>query len=184
MLKKILFSCLKIKDFVSNHPLSSLYLKQVSSTLVIKVLSMLISLAYVPLVLGYLDQEKYGIWITLTTVVNWIRLLDFGMGGGMRNKLAEAISLKQYEKGRVYVSTTFGILGSTFLLALLAFYVVNPVLNWQGILNTSIISSSELGSLTNIVVAFIILGFILQPVTLVYAAHGNSCCKWFYSTVY
>jgi O-antigen/teichoic acid export membrane protein len=135
------------------------------------------------LVLGYLNQEKYGIWITLTTVVNWIRLLDFGMGGGMRNKLAESISLKQYEKGRMYISTTYGILGSMFLLALLVFFLINPRLNWQGILNTTMFSPSELISLTNIVVSFIILGFILQPITLVYAAHGNSAAGGFIQLV-
>lgn len=157
-----------------SHELSRVYLKQVGATTIIKGLSVLISLIYVPLVLGFLNQEKYGIWITLTTVVNWIRLLDVGMGNGMRNKLAEAIALKQYQQGRVYVSTTYGILGGIFILVLLVFYFVNPFLNWQGILNSAMISPTELVKLTGIVVSFIVLGFILQPVTLVYAAHGNS----------
>ena len=103
-----------------------------------------------PLVLGFLNQEKYGIWITLTTVVNWIRLLDVGMGNGMRNKLAEAIALKQFHQGRIYVSTTYGVLGSIFLLVLFVFYFVNPYLNWQGILNTIAISPSELVRLTQL----------------------------------
>lgn len=156
------------------HKMNAIYLKQVSSTLMIRAFSVIISLLYVPLVLGYLDQEKYGIWITLTTVVNWIRLLDVGMGNGLRNKLAEAVALKQYEKGRIFVSTTYGILGGVFLLALLIFYFINPYLNWQGILNSILISPDELIALTSIVVSFIVFGFILQPVTLVYAAHGNS----------
>jgi O-antigen/teichoic acid export membrane protein len=156
------------------HSLSAIYLKQVGSTLVIRVFSVLISLVYVPLVLGYLNQEKYGIWITLTTVVNWIRLLDVGMGNGMRNKLAEAVTLNQFEKGRVYVSTTYGILGAIFFMVLLVFYFVNPLLNWQAILNSTLISSIELINLTYVVVTLIVIGFILQPVTLIYAAHGNS----------
>ena len=156
------------------HAMSAIYLKQASFTLVIRAFSVFISLLYVPLVLGYLDQEKYGIWITLTTVVNWIRLLDVGMGNGLRNKLAEAVALKQYDKGRVYVSTTYGILGGIFLLVLLLFYFINPYLNWQGILNSKLISPDELVALTSIVVSFIVLGFILQPITLFYLAHGNS----------
>jgi len=158
----------------SMHSLSALYLEQVSLSLVIKVCSVLISLVYIPLVLGFLNQEKYGIWITLTTVVNWIRVLDVGMGNGMRNKLAESIALKQYDKGRIYISTTYGILGSIFLLVLILFYFINPFLNWQSILNSEMVSPAELGLLTSIVFSFIILGFILQPVTLIYEAHGNS----------
>jgi O-antigen/teichoic acid export membrane protein len=159
---------------VGSHDLSSIYFKQVGATTIIKFLSILISIIYVPLVLGYLNQEKYGIWVTLTTIVNWIRVLDVGMGNGMRNKLAEAIALKQYQQGRIYVSTTYGIIGSIFLLVLLVFYLVNPFLNWQSILNSVLISQSELVRLSNIVVTFIVLGFILQPIVLIYTAHGNS----------
>lgn len=158
----------------SLHELSAIYIKQAGLSLIIKVFSVLISLVYVPIVLGFLDQEKYGIWITLTTVVNWIRVLDIGMGNGMRNKLAESISLKQFDKGRIYISTTYGILGGIFFLVLILFYCINPFLDWQAILNSAMISPADLLTLTGIVVSFIIIGFILQPVTLVYEAHGNS----------
>lgn len=166
----------QIKSYIpeSIHALSVLYLQQVGLSLLVKVCSVLITLFYVPIVLGFLNQEKYGIWITLTTVVNWIRVLDIGMGNGMRNKLAESIALKQYDKGQIYISTTYGILGAIFLLVLLFFILINPHLDWQTILNSTSIEASELKKLTLIVVSFIIIGFILQPVTLVYDAHGQS----------
>ena len=166
----------QIRSYIpeSIHALSALYLQQVGLSLLVKVCSVLITLFYVPIVLGFLNQEKYGIWITLTTVVNWIRVLDIGMGNGMRNKLAESIALKQYEKGRVYISTTYGILGAIFLLVLIFFIFINPFLDWQSILNSTSIEANELKKLTLVVFSFIILGFILQPVTLVYDAHGQS----------
>jgi O-antigen/teichoic acid export membrane protein len=162
------------KFLYGNHELTRTYLKQVGTTLVIRVFSVLISLVYVPVVLGYLDKEKYGIWITLTTVVNWIQLLDVGMGNGLRNKLAESVAQNKLDQGRMYVSTTYVVLGSIFLGVLILFYFINPCLNWQGILNTSLISTMELISLTTIAVSFILLCFILQTIVLVYAAHGNS----------
>lgn len=173
---------LKVNQFLTKlnihrsdtHEFSLIYLKQVGVSTIIKGLSVLISIIYVPLVLGFLDQEKYGIWITLTTIVNWIRLLDVGMGNGLRNMLAEAVALKNYKQGRIYISTTYGILGGIFLLVLLVFYLINPHLNWQAILNSELITPVELVSLTSIVVSFIVLGFILQPITLIYTAHGNS----------
>ncbi|MBN1181856.1 MAG: oligosaccharide flippase family protein [Bacteroidales bacterium] len=167
------YSKLKIKT-VGPHELSALYFKQAGAFTVIKFLSILISIIYVPIVLGYLDQEKYGIWITLTTIVGWIQLLELGMGGGLRNKLAEALALKQYQKGRVFISTTYVLVGGIFLITLVVFYLINPLLNWNKILNTTLISSSELHTLSNIVVTFIILGIILRPATIVYTAHGRT----------
>lgn len=130
-----------------------------------------------PIVLGFLDQEKYGIWVTLINIVNWIRLLDIGIGGGMRLKLSEAIALKQYHMGRIHVSTTYGVIGGIFLFLLIVFYFINPFLNWQNILNSTLISQHELTRLSTITITFFILGFILQTVNKVYLAHGNSIAE-------
>ena len=56
-------------------------------------LSILIGLLYVPLLLNYLTQEKYGIWLTLTSILGWFSYFDIGLGNGLRNKLAESIAL-------------------------------------------------------------------------------------------
>lgn len=159
---------------VGSHELSSLYFKQVNATVIIKSVSVIVSLIYVPIVLGYLDKEKYGIWVTLVTLMNWIRLMDIGIGGGMRVKLSEEIALNRPIIGRIHVSTTYGIIGGVFLLVLIGFHFINPLLDWQKILNTSMISRSELYRLTTISVTFFILGFILQTVNLIYRAHGNT----------
>ena len=164
---------------VGSDDMSSLYFDQVGLSTLIKLGSILISIILVPMVLGYLNQEKYGIWVTLTTIVQWIRLLDVGMGNGMKNKLSESIALGQARQGRIYVSTTYVVLGTIFLSALLLFYVVNPYLNWNAILNTENISNNELMNLGKVVVTFVVLGFILHPVVLVYTAHGNSAAGGF-----
>lgn len=170
----------KIKVWlVGSDDMSSLYFDQVGLSTLIKLGSILISIILVPMVLGYLNQEKYGIWVTLTTIVQWIRLLDVGMGNGMRNKLSESIALGQTRQGRIFVSTTYVILGAIFLSALMLFYVVNPFLNWNAILNTENISNNELMNLAKVVVTFVVLGFILHPVVLVYTAHGNSAAGGF-----
>lgn len=137
-------------------------------------LSVIISLLYVPIVLGFLDQEQYGIWVTLITLANWIRVFDLGIGGGMRLKLSEAIALNQHTRGRIYISTTYGIIGGLFLVVLILFYFINPKLNWQGILNTSIVTQYELVQITTVSITFIIIGFVLQTVSLIYLADGNS----------
>lgn len=172
-------SAIKLLFPIGSHKLSKVYFDQVGKTLVIKLLSVALSLIYVPLVLEYLNQEKYGIWVTLNTIVNWIRILDIGLGNGLRNKLSESIAQKKDDKSRIYVSTTYGILGGIFFAVLLFFYLVNPYINWAIILNTKLLLPNELLTLTNIAISLIIIGFIVQTVTLVYTAHGNTAIAGF-----
>jgi len=167
-----------LKYTLGAHEFTSIYLKQVGATTIIKGLSVLISIFYIPIVLGFLETEKYGIWITLSTIVNWVRLLDIGIGNGMRNKLSESIATSKLEQGRIYISTTYAFLGIIFLTFLIVFHVINPNINWADLLNTNSLSKSELLKLTSIAVTFIILSFIFQPVTLIYASHGDTSNRW------
>jgi O-antigen/teichoic acid export membrane protein len=101
-------------------------------------------------------------------------LFDIGMGNGLRNKLAEAIAHNDLKLGKSYVSTTYAFLGAIFLFALLLFHCINPFINWQSLLNTKSIPRNELYLITSIVVSFVILRFIIQTVTVVDAAHGDT----------
>ena len=56
---------------------------------VYRALSMVISYLYVPVVLAYLGEVKYGVWTTILNVLSWITYFDIGIGHGLRNKLAE-----------------------------------------------------------------------------------------------
>ena len=84
--------------------------KNILFSLIIKVVNVLCSLLIVPLTLSYLTQEEYGIWLTISTLLLWISFFDIGLGNGLRNYLTEAISLKDYDLGKKYISTTFVLL--------------------------------------------------------------------------
>ena len=44
----------------------------------IKGCSILLSLLLVPLTIGYINSELYGIWLTLSSVIHWISFFDIG----------------------------------------------------------------------------------------------------------
>ncbi len=133
-------------------------------------LSILIGLLYVPLLLHYLTQEKYGIWLTLTSILGWFSYFDIGLGNGLRNKLAESIALGNNRLGKKYVSTTYALLTGIFSVVLLLFHFCNFFLNWNSILNTKSIDSHELYVLASIVFTFFILRFIFQLIVVIYKA--------------
>ena len=62
--------------------------KNVLSLFFIKGLSVLVGLIMVPMTINFLDETRYGIWITLSSVIAWMSFLDIGLGHGLRNSLA------------------------------------------------------------------------------------------------
>jgi len=133
-------------------------------------LSVLIGLFYVPLLLNFLTQEKYGIWLTLTSILGWFSFFDIGLGNGLRNKLTEAFAKGNLKLGKKLVSTTYALLICIFSVVLLIFHLSNFFLEWDSILNTKTIGNMELYILTSIVFTFFILRFIVQIISVVYLA--------------
>ncbi len=72
-----------------------------------KVAALACSLVMVPITIDYLNAENYGIWMAMTSILYWFAFFDVGLGNGMRNYLAEALSLGDYEKARSYFSTAY-----------------------------------------------------------------------------
>ena len=101
----------------------------------IKGLSLLISLAYVPLLLHSLNSVNYGIWLTLTSIVGWVAMFDVGLGHGLRNRLSEALACGNVYLGKQYVSTAYvGICLAIIFFLLIFLFVSNCFLSWNNIL--------------------------------------------------
>lgn len=116
----------------------------------------------VPITLHYLNVERYGIWLTLSSIIGWFYILDIGLGNGLRNKFTEALAKGDKELAKTYVSTTYAILGIIIGLFYILFLIVNPFLNWVKILNTPQDLLNELNLLVFIVITFFCLQFLLK----------------------
>lgn len=134
----------------------------------LKGISFLIGLIYVPLLIDYLDKERYGIWLTISSILLWVSFFDIGLGNGLRNKLAEAITKRKWKEARKIVSTTYCVIGMIFLALVVVFNTLNPFLNWNAILNTSLVSNRELYLLTTAIFSLTSLRFILEIIGKVY----------------
>jgi O-antigen/teichoic acid export membrane protein len=148
--------------------------RQIIYSFFLQGISIAISLIYVPLLLNYLTQEKYGIWLTLSSILGWFSFFNIGLGYGMRNKLTEANAKGDRELGRKYVSTTYATLICIFSAVLFVFHIVNPFINWNAVLNTKTISGHDLYLLTSVVFTFFIIRFIVQLIGIIYIADHKS----------
>ena len=52
-----------------------------SSSFVTKALNVLISFLSVPLTVHYLGAERYGVWLTISSLLTWMSMTDFGLAG-------------------------------------------------------------------------------------------------------
>ena len=146
-------------------------------------INILIGLLLVPITLGYLDETKYGIWITLTSVINWAAIFNVGLGNGLRNKLAESIALNKMQLARKYVSTTYFLIAGIFGVIFIIFSIFNPYIPWDKILNTTSNLKEELIILTYIVFGFFSLKMVLQLIGAIYNAYQRPAMVNGYQTI-
>lgn len=149
---------------------TSIVKKNILATFLIKGISVIISLLYVPITLNYLNPTRYGIWMTLTSIVAWMGIFDIGLGNGLRNKLAEALAVNDKIRARKYVSTAYAILSLIVTIVLVVFFIVNRWIDWTLVLNTTADYGEELKLLVIIVVTLFGLKFVLNLLSTVFTA--------------
>jgi len=124
----------------------------------------------VPLTLTMLDSEKYGIWITLYSIVTWFNMMDIGLGNGFRNKFAEAVALNDHYKAKKFIETIYS---STVIIALgffVVYSIVHPFLNWHKLLNIPNTFDENISLIVITVFCLFSLQLILKNITTILLA--------------
>jgi O-antigen/teichoic acid export membrane protein len=98
----------------------------------IAILTMLIS---VPLTLHYLGPERYGMWMTISSVILMLGLADLGMGLGLLNSVSEAHGHDDRQAAAGYVSSGLVMLSAMAFIILLLFAIAYPFIPWPKIFN-------------------------------------------------
>ncbi len=88
------------------------------------------SLITVPLTLKYLGNERFGLWMTISSVLAMATFADFGVGNGVLNAVAKAFGRDDMEGVRKAISSGFAILNSIAVLLLLSFFAIYRFINW------------------------------------------------------
>ena len=162
---------IQIKNiFTKGHERSLRAKKNIALSIIIKILNKGIGILLVPIVLNYLDQTRYGIWLTMSSIVACVGFLDIGLGNGLRNKFAEAKAQGEDEKACIYVSTTYAILSIIMSVFFIIFLIANRYLPWSKILNVGQEINADLSTLALIVFGFFSLKFIVNLVTTIIVA--------------
>lgn len=144
--------------------------KNIITGLLIKGCSIAISLIMVPLTIGYVNPSRYGIWLTLSSIIVWFNFFDIGLTKGLRNKFAEALALGEDRLAQTYVSTTYALLAIIFSGVWVLLMIANQFIDWSALLNISNTFRVDISLLAAIVFTYFCLQFVLNTITTVLTA--------------
>lgn len=137
---------------------------------ILKIISLSTSLLIIPITINYLNNEIYGIWMTITSVLFWINTFDIGLGNGMRNYLTGAISRKDFNLGRRYISTTLALLTVIALTMAIIISVPMSILDLNQFFNTKVLSNEGLRNALIVAIGFTLLNFVVKNIGLIFVA--------------
>ena len=110
------------------------------------VVAVAVSLITIPLTIGYLGAVRYGVWLTISSLLSWLTITDLGIGGvALVNALSEARGRDDRAYARSLVSTAFFALCGAALLMVVVFCILYSLLPWARLFNAEgAVSNDEL----------------------------------------
>ena len=144
--------------------------KNIFGSVALKGVSMVVSLLLVPMTMEYVSPERYGIWLTLSSIVGWLSFFDIGLSNGAKNKITESRARNDNDSAKKYVSTSYISIAFIFILVFLFYLLINRWLDWSSIMAVDRGLNSELSVVMTIVVGLFCLTMVLSVINSVVSA--------------
>lgn len=160
-----------ILQFFSGDSRSAVLKKNILYSILIKGVSVVVSFALVPLTIGYVSEELYGVWLTLSSLLTWISFMDIGFSQGLKNRLNEALAVSDFERGRKLVSTTYFMMLLIFVPIGIIIQFMIPLVDWCSLLNISTIYENDILLSLHVLMAFCCLQMVVNVMVSVVAAY-------------
>jgi O-antigen/teichoic acid export membrane protein len=132
----------------------------------VSVLTMLIS---IPLTLNYLGAERYGLWVSISSLITLLGFADLGMGNGLLNAIAEANGRNDPRAAKSYVSSAFYMLLGVALLFGIMWVMLYDRIPWHWLFN--VITPQAIAETGPALAIFVWCMLINLPMSLVQKIH-------------
>lgn len=145
------------------------------TSLLSKAVTILISFISVPLTVHYLGTERYGVWITLSSLLTWIAMTDFGLAGNaLVNLVADANGKDDRVLAQEHTASAFWALTGLSALIGLAFLVSFNWIPWRAVFRVSeVMSTGELNWACGLTLAMFVVGLPFNMLYSVYSAYQD-----------
>ena len=105
-----------------------------ASALGARAVTLIFTLLSVPLALNYLGTERFGMWLTISSVIALLSLSDLGVGYGLLNAVTKSLALRNIARARRQVSSSMALLGILALALTGAVLAAVLIADWPQIL--------------------------------------------------
>jgi O-antigen/teichoic acid export membrane protein len=108
-----------------------------AAAVVAKIVAVSTSLITIPAALHYLGVERFGLWMTISSVVAILGFADFGIGNGVLNAVAEAHGKEDVTGIRRSVESGLVLLAGIAALGITVFVCLYPWVDWGRLFNVA-----------------------------------------------
>jgi O-antigen/teichoic acid export membrane protein len=146
-----------------------------SASFISKALTIVISFVSVPLTVHYLGSERYGVWLTIGSLLTWMSMTDFGIAGNaLVNLLADAHGKEDKRLAGQHAASAFWALVGLSLCIGSIFLFSFHYIPWQEVFHvSSAVPAAELSLACAYSLIFFVVGFPLSMVSSVYGAYQD-----------
>jgi O-antigen/teichoic acid export membrane protein len=130
-----------------------------ASLVIAHVISAVGPLITVPLALGYLGHERYGLWMTVVAIFGMFTFADLGLGNGLMTEISQADGRDDLQESRRCIASALFALFGISLLLLVLYIILFPFIPWPRLLNAT---SPDLIRESGAVVTVCFLAFLLN----------------------
>lgn len=160
----------------SIHPARERYRRvsiTASTSYLAKGLTVLMSFVSVPLTVHYLGAERYGVWLTISSLLLWVSLTDFGLSGNaLVYLLSETVGNNDRESARHYTASAFWALVTIALVTGVVLGATFHFIPWQSVFRVSdATSAQELEWTCALVLTLFVINLPLSLLRSLYNAH-------------
>ena len=143
-----------------------------ATAVIAKAVAALAGFASVPLTLGHLGPERYGLWASLYSILAWLYMADLGLANGLMNALSEAFGKQRQDLAREYVATAFWGLGGMALLVGAGLLGACQWIDWSAAMNIrSAAVGQEFGLAMGVAAALFVVNLPFSIVGRIYIAY-------------
>lgn len=131
-----------------------------------RVVGIITSFVMVPILIGFLGADLYGVWLTVYSLAAWFNVIQVGVSPGLLNELSSLDTQVERVQARKLVSAAFAVQSLLAVCVLCLAVIAWNWIPWQRVFNTTL---PEQAHSARLVVAWLALLFVIRlPLDLSY----------------
>lgn len=123
----------------------------------------------------YLGVERFGMWMTIASLINVLSFADLGVSNSLINLVSEASGQKNIRKMRLVITNGYYSMLLISIILAIIFWIIYPFISWENFLNVrEKLSIEESGPSIGIYVSLFLISMPLSIVSRVQIALQKS----------